>query len=423
MVTANRSSPSFGASDLHQHGDIFRHESQRPHYILAQRADGSRVSAPPDIGVQYRHHAVAEFHALCRAFRTEQDVGLRVDGPSFPFVVTGSLTPAVARSIGERLVSADLLRIVDVESDTLEWRRSHYFHLGVANLTQNGGESSSKASGAELELRLRGARDECRAMLASQSLGHLKEIKKPASRCQLSPALALLMANLACCAPFDVVYDPFCGAGSLLRSCASGFFAALPLGSDIEAPTSEGAVVGGGKTFFDRVVADIFANGGVVRWCDAIVTDPPFGLREGAWRLVRGTKNQCYIGDHTPDELFHKTVSHVRPLLRVAGACLREGGRLVYLFPVFARQKDLWQMLLEAEKPSKAGGGPREANVEIGGGAAAVPSRLASCLQDRLPIAAGFRYVSLTHSMCRSRTMARVIVAMQRSETTNYAEL
>ncbi len=54
----------------------------------------------------------------------------------------------------------------------------------------------------------------------------------------MDPELSLIMANMALAAPGGLALDPFCGAGSMLFTCAE--FGALVLGSDLNAMVLRG---------------------------------------------------------------------------------------------------------------------------------------------------------------------------------------
>jgi len=58
----------------------------------------------------------------------------------------------------------------------------------------------------------------------------------------LGVELAFLMANMGNVAEGDIVYDPFCGTGSILNACS--YFKALCTGSDIDVRVIKGLAVG-----------------------------------------------------------------------------------------------------------------------------------------------------------------------------------
>ena len=61
----------------------------------------------------------------------------------------------------------------------------------------------------------------------------------PTSTCH---ELAFLMANQAQVGPGDLVYDPFCGSGSIALACS--YFGASVLGSDLDQRVLRGYGVG-----------------------------------------------------------------------------------------------------------------------------------------------------------------------------------
>ncbi|CAD6568045.1 MAG: hypothetical protein CYPHOPRED_002304 [Cyphobasidiales sp. Tagirdzhanova-0007] len=168
--------------------------------------------------------------------------------------------------------------------------------------------------------------------------------------------LSLIMANQAMVAPGKLVYDPFVGTGSMLYT--SAFFGSRVMGSDIDGRHIRGKK---GKSVFDGAtqynvrdgILDCFISdltqsplrrGGFL---DAIITDPPYGVRAGAKRL--GRKDESKLKTE-PYRLPDGTFSHERDdwvpasrpwemsevlieLLSQSRELLKEGGRLVYWLP------------------------------------------------------------------------------------------
>ncbi|PNS20960.1 hypothetical protein CAC42_5026 [Sphaceloma murrayae] len=154
------------------------------------------------------------------------------------------------------------------------------------------------------------------------------------STTSMDAELALVTANMALCGTGRVVYDPFCGTGSFLVAAAE--FGAMVVGSDLDGRVVRGRIketravkgrkgmgrgggAGGaeemngksdGKSKLERSVRgnlmqyglqDRWLDGfvsdltnspvrteafgprkpGTARWLDAIICDPPYGVREG----------------------------------------------------------------------------------------------------------------------------------------------
>jgi len=114
------------------------------------------------------------------------------------------------------------------------------------------------------------------------------------STTSMDAELALVTANMAGAAPGRLVYDPFVGTGSFPVACAH--FGALAFGSDIDGRSMRGE--GGRKSLagnFEQyslgaLLGDVFSadltNSPIraptgARLFDAIVCDPPYGVREG----------------------------------------------------------------------------------------------------------------------------------------------
>nr|XP_018266731.1 tRNA (guanine10-N2)-methyltransferase [Kwoniella dejecticola CBS 10117]OBR88889.1 tRNA (guanine10-N2)-methyltransferase [Kwoniella dejecticola CBS 10117] len=169
--------------------------------------------------------------------------------------------------------------------------------------------------------------------------------------------MGFLMAGQALPAPGKIMYDPFVGTGSMLYAAAH--WEAYVMGSDIDGRQIRGRVKPGilraaeqygiEKLFLDCLTYDItkspIRRGG---WIDAIITDPPYGVRAGAKRLGRkeggrplrdepymmpdGTYSHTrpgYVPPSRPYELANLTLD----LVQLARWLLVPGGRLVFFLP------------------------------------------------------------------------------------------
>ncbi|CAF1920150.1 unnamed protein product [Brassica napus] len=158
------------------------------------------------------------------------------------------------------------------------------------------------------------------------------------SRTYLGPTamdaeMAFLMANQAKATSGKLVYDPFVGTGSILVSAAR--FGAMTMGADIDI----------------RVVRDgrgpdcnVWSNFKQVGIFDAIICDPPYGVRaggrkSGGRKILRGTVDPYTVPedkrtDHIPSTGAYSLVECVHDLLHLAARMLVMKGRLVFFFPV-----------------------------------------------------------------------------------------
>lgn len=190
--------------------------------------------------------------------------------------------------------------------------------------------------------------------------------------------MALLMSNMALVQQNDLVIDPFVGTGSVLIPC--GTHGAICFGTDIDIRVLLGTgvgVTGGGaseeliteKDGQPRVnVTTNFKQYGlplpeliradnslspIMERCrgyfDAVVCDPPYGIRAGARKSGRkpSAKSQDQEDAIAQQDKFNdkRKQSYIPPtqpyaaedvmsdLLAFAAETLREGGRLVYLLP------------------------------------------------------------------------------------------
>ncbi|CEQ43013.1 SPOSA6832_04905 [Sporobolomyces salmonicolor] len=146
---------------------------------------------------------------------------------------------------------------------------------------------------------------------------------------------SLLMANQALAAPGKWVYDPFAGTGSMLLTSAA--FGAMTFGSDIDGRQMRGKIISQQHPFR---VGELF---------DAIVTDPPYGVRAGAKRLGReegarevlptivpGRENEGYhhqFADYVPPSVGWPMEEVISTLVTFSLYMLKPGGRLVFFLP------------------------------------------------------------------------------------------
>lgn len=172
--------------------------------------------------------------------------------------------------------------------------------------------------------------------------------------------LSLLMANQAKIKVGDIVLDPFVGSGSLLVAAAQ--FGGYVLGTDIDYLMLHGRTRPSrikqkvreqdesiranmqqynlGHRYLDVLVNDF----SVPFWkdefkFDAIITDPPYGIREATEKI--GTTKQNYkvkeehLSTHVPAKIDYGISNIYRDLLLFAAKHLKVGGCVVCWFPVF----------------------------------------------------------------------------------------
>jgi tRNA (guanine10-N2)-methyltransferase len=114
--------------------------------------------------------------------------------------------------------------------------------------------------------------------------------------------LSLIMANQALAGPGSIVLDPFVGTGSFLVSCSH--FGAYTIGADIDGRQIRGADGRGIENNLTQYKLDNLVLGTLVcdiahhpwrsgEWFDAIVCDPPYGVRAGA-KKIASTNRSAY---------------------------------------------------------------------------------------------------------------------------------
>uniref|UniRef100_A0AAX7SUV8 tRNA (guanine(10)-N(2))-methyltransferase TRMT11 n=1 Tax=Astatotilapia calliptera TaxID=8154 RepID=A0AAX7SUV8_ASTCA len=173
----------------------------------------------------------------------------------------------------------------------------------------------------------------------------------------MDAGLSFIMANHARVKQDDLVFDPFVGTGSLLVACSH--FGAYVCGTDIDYNTIHGKgrssrknqkwrgpdeniranlrQYGAQKMYVDVMVSDASKPA----WrdaalFDAIVTDPPYGIRE-ATRRTGSHKDIAKPAEesHVPVSQAYHLSDIFTDLLNFSAHHLVMGGRLVYWLPVY----------------------------------------------------------------------------------------
>ncbi|KAI6191518.1 Aminotran-1-2 domain-containing protein [Aphelenchoides bicaudatus] len=176
----------------------------------------------------------------------------------------------------------------------------------------------------------------------------------------MNPELAFLQANLSFIKSGDLVIDPFCGTGGLLLPCAH--FGAFVVGSEINykigraigisSRLGEGDLIRGHHSvetnfkqyglenqFLSIILADaskklLWRKGTLF---DAIVTDPPYGVREKSRKV--GTKKPKYepVENDTriklPGKVKYELSNTYLDLMNFAVEYLKMGGHVSFWFP------------------------------------------------------------------------------------------
>ncbi|EKM74658.1 hypothetical protein AGABI1DRAFT_80852 [Agaricus bisporus var. burnettii JB137-S8] len=203
------------------------------------------------------------------------------------------------------------------------------------------------------------------------------DVKKRAyfGNTSMEAEISLLMANQTLASPGKLIYDPFMGTGSMAYPIA--YFGALVFGSDIDGRQMRGkgkppgviraaTQYGVASKIIDLCTFDVTHN----PWrCgelfDAIITDPPYGVRAGAKRLGRKKElseekkalyfqhsqsprpdDQPYIPPTKPYELSNLATD----LVLLARYLLKPGGRLVFFLPTVTdeyQEVDIHTMMCE----------------------------------------------------------------------------
>ncbi|CAK9800267.1 tRNA (guanine(10)-N2)-methyltransferase homolog [Anthophora plagiata] len=179
----------------------------------------------------------------------------------------------------------------------------------------------------------------------------------------MDPQLSLIMANQAQIQKGDIVLDPFVGTGSLL--VAASHFGGYTLGTDIdflmlhgrtrpsritqkirekdESIATNMSQYGKRSYYIDVVVSDFSYPLWRSDMCiDAIITDPPYGIREATERIGTTKSNpiieEHQASSHIPSKIGYDLPEMYKDLLTFAAKHLKVNGRLVCWFPLFRDQ-------------------------------------------------------------------------------------
>uniref|UniRef100_A0A1A7WHI6 tRNA (guanine(10)-N(2))-methyltransferase TRMT11 n=2 Tax=Iconisemion striatum TaxID=60296 RepID=A0A1A7WHI6_9TELE len=177
----------------------------------------------------------------------------------------------------------------------------------------------------------------------------------------MDAGLSFIMTNHAKVKENDLVFDPFVGTGSLLVACSH--FGAYVCGTDIDYNTIHGKgrssrknqkwrgpdeniranlrQYGTEKTYVDVMVSDastpVWRNATLF---DAIITDPPYGIREstrktGSHKDITKSPDGSYAESHVPVSQAYSLSDIFADLLNFSAYRLVVGGRLVYWLPIY----------------------------------------------------------------------------------------
>ncbi|KDN39312.1 hypothetical protein K437DRAFT_250787 [Tilletiaria anomala UBC 951] len=185
--------------------------------------------------------------------------------------------------------------------------------------------------------------------------------------------MSLRMALMGLAGPGKIIYDPFTGTGSMLH--AASLYDAYVLGAEIDVRALRGKELAGpGKTGIMKVAEqygcthryldclhmdftqpawrkEVYRDQGLF---DAIITDPPYGVRAGAKKLGLRANGRHHDGpvimpDGTPAHLtmdYHPPMRayHLQDLLtdlmKQSSRLLKDDGRLVFFVPSISEEED-----------------------------------------------------------------------------------
>jgi len=162
----------------------------------------------------------------------------------------------------------------------------------------------------------------------------------------MPPELSFLISNMALVQKGSSVLDPFCGTGSLLL--AASHYGARTLGCDLDRRVFGDRCKGHDRNLLQYNLGprpselmqndmaqsvNLWSNAslrsGIV---DAVISDPPYGIRAGSKKASPPALGKNQITDPYSTE-FYDTTDILFDLTELAARLLRQGGRLVYWLP------------------------------------------------------------------------------------------
>lgn len=158
--------------------------------------------------------------------------------------------------------------------------------------------------------------------------------------------LSFVMANMAHVEENHLINDPFCGTGGILIACAA--HGAFVIGGDINLLALRGkgaATISANFTQYGLVHplgilrADVMNSPirkGRAGWFDAIVCDPPYGIKEGMKVFREDTVDAGLARNHFQGTQRVRFVEFLHGVIEYSANVLVEGGRLVYWLPTTA---------------------------------------------------------------------------------------
>lgn len=181
------------------------------------------------------------------------------------------------------------------------------------------------------------------------------------STTSMDAELSLVTANLALSAPGRLVYDPFMGTGSFPVACAH--FGSVVFGSDLDGRSIRGKGTNNVATNFVQYGTTSLYLGGFTaditntplasgRILDAIICDPPYGVREGLkvlGHVKERLQGEIILSNGTPAHLQQDYVPPKRPysflrmlddVLDFSATRLVDNGRLCMWMPVAGSVED-----------------------------------------------------------------------------------
>ncbi|GAM27216.1 hypothetical protein SAMD00019534_103910 [Acytostelium subglobosum LB1] len=171
----------------------------------------------------------------------------------------------------------------------------------------------------------------------------------------MDPELSLVSANMGHVRPGSFVLDPFVGTGSFIL--ISSHFGAQTLGCDIDIGAMRKTKACNLETNFEQLgllhqlQGMVLCDNSIPPWrevpiIDAIITDPPYGIRAGAKR-IGPNKNRRHKAppegikwSFMPQSTDYKVPDVMADLLELAAKMLVIGGKLVYWLPTTPEFKE-----------------------------------------------------------------------------------
>lgn len=215
---------------------------------------------------------------LNRAALVKEGGTVLAEAPSAEEAVSSVSSDTISKHLPHGSTFA--VRTLCIESDYgLDIRRQVEKSIGAFIVKETG----AKVDLSNPEVNIVVIMEADRTLVCRSALSRLRRdlrLREPGRKAFFHPSmmnstLARVMCNLSRVMPGEVVLDPFCGGGGIL--CEAALIGARVIGSDVNWRLLRGAMTNLNKLSDNYSIVQGDAQNLPLSFCDALVTDPPYG--------------------------------------------------------------------------------------------------------------------------------------------------